>query len=72
MPRAAHRQAPNRAREQRERVWARVAARLSGVICGRCGATFANISDKCLADLNESCPGFREIDAACAREMASA
>lgn len=56
-----HRQVPNRARELRERVWALVEARLTGVICGRCGATFARHDEKCTADLGGTCPGIEAI-----------
>lgn len=61
----AHRVVPNRSRELRERAWALVRERLGRtVICGRCGATYASYEDRCLSDLEGSCPGFRVIDAA--------
>ena len=62
MPRVLHRISPNRARELRERVWALVEARLRGVICGRCGCTYATQDEKCTADLGASCPGSEAIE----------
>lgn len=57
-----HRTAPNRRREQLERVQALVREQLQGKrICGRCGATFSSYADKCEASLDELCPGAREI-----------
>lgn len=65
----AHRTVPNRAREQKERVQARVRADLQGRgrICDRCRASYGNYADLCEADLGESCPGSREIAEAFAR-----
>lgn len=61
--RVAHRITPNRAREQRERVWAIVEQKLAGkVVCVRCHATVATFADRCEADLDERCPGFEAID----------
>lgn len=65
MPRVAHRQHPDRARETRERVWSIVERKLAGrVICARCRATFATHDDICMAALNERCPGITTIEAA--------
>jgi len=53
-----HRKAPNRIRELREQVQLLVRQRIgTGVICPRCGCTFATFSDKCTADLLDRCPG---------------
>jgi hypothetical protein len=63
---AAHRQSPNFAREQREKVWVLV-ERLLGpkAICGKCGATFKTFEDKCEVDVADyDCPGTRAIAAA--------
>jgi ribosomal protein L40E len=58
-----HRKVPNRRRELQERVQQLVRARIGrGVICTRCGGTFATYADKCEADLAERCPGFNAID----------
>jgi len=49
----------------RRRQWVRdqVAHRLGEeVICGRCGATWRTFSDKCLADLGETCAGSDRIN----------
>lgn len=62
MPLAAHRQVPNRARELRERAWALVEQRLTGVICGRCGCTYQTQGIRCLASLGEDCQGDEAID----------
>lgn len=35
---------------------------LDHVICTRCGATLATYSDKCSADLSDTCPGFQTIE----------
>jgi hypothetical protein len=60
-----HRKTPDRAREQRERAWALVERKLAGrTICGRCGANLVTFADKCIADLDQRCPGFDAIDAA--------
>lgn len=59
----AHRKAPNRAREQRERVWEIVEQQLGGrTICGRCHCTLVTFADKCTADLDQRCPGFEAIE----------
>lgn len=34
----------------------------TGVICARCGATYATYGEKCSADLAERCPGFNAVD----------
>lgn len=58
-----HRKAPNRIRELREQVQVLVRQRIgSGVICPRCGASYATYSEKCSADLDERCPGFNAVD----------
>lgn len=58
-----HRKVPNRIRELRERVQLLVRQRIgTGIICSRCGATFASYSEKCMADLAERCPGFNAVD----------
>lgn len=58
-----HRKAPNRIRELREQVQLLVRQRIgTGVICPRCGATFASYADKCSAPLDERCPGFNAVD----------
>lgn len=60
---APHRKHPNRIRELRQRVFELVRARMgTGIICARCGATYATYSDKCSADLAERCPGFNAVD----------
>lgn len=60
---APHRKTPNRIRELRERVQMLVRQRMGpGVICSRCGATYASYSDKCTAPLDERCPGFNAVD----------
>jgi hypothetical protein len=60
-----HRQSPNRPRELRERIWAKVEAMLGKrVICGRCRATSATYGDLCDADLGEKCPGRLAIETA--------
>jgi hypothetical protein len=60
---APHRKSPNRLRELRERVALLVRERMgAGVICTRCGATYATYGEKCSADLAERCPGFNAID----------
>lgn len=60
---APHRKTPNRLRELRERVQVLVRQRMgSGIICSRCGATFASYGEKCSADLAERCPGFNAVD----------
>ena len=63
-----HRKVPNRQRELRERVYALVGERLTGMICARCGCTLATYADKCEADLAEPCPGFNAVE----RERAKA
>ena len=35
-----------------------------GVICKRCKCTLNSFADRCQADLDEACEGFRTIDAA--------
>jgi len=62
-----HRQSPNRARELRERAWALVQRRLTGLICARCGCTLANYDERCEADLDDRCPGFNAIELESAR-----
>jgi hypothetical protein len=65
MPRMAHRVAPNRLRELRERAWAVVATKLAGkIICPRCRCTFKTNNDLCTAELDDRCPGFDAIDKA--------
>jgi hypothetical protein len=63
---AAHRKTPNFAREQREKIWARVEQILgSRPICGSCGATFKTYDDKCEAGVDETpCAGGVAIAAA--------
>jgi ribosomal protein L40E len=41
------------------------------VICGKCGATLQTYADKCTADLQEACGGFKEIERAKARFRAT-
>jgi hypothetical protein len=58
-----HRKVPNRIRELREQVQLLVRQRIgTGIICPRCGCTFATYSDKCTAPLDERCPGFNAVD----------
>jgi tRNA(Ile2) C34 agmatinyltransferase TiaS len=60
---ASHRKVPNRIRELRQRVQELVRARIgTGIICPRCGATFASYGDKCEAAFDERCPGFNAVD----------
>jgi len=60
-----HRTVPNRARENRERVWARAIEKLRGKsICSRCGCTLGNMDDRCEAGLGEKCPGLNQIELA--------
>jgi hypothetical protein len=62
---APHRQSPNFAREQREKLWARVEHLLGPrAICARCGATFKTFDDKCQANIGSECAGARAIAAA--------
>jgi len=63
---APHRQAPNHAREQRERIWAKVEKALGGrIICGRCKATSQTYGDVCTANVGDgNCPGETAIAAA--------
>jgi hypothetical protein len=69
--RVAHRQSPNFAREQREKLWARVEEILgSRGICGRCGATFKNYEEKCEADVDFSKPCHGAAAIAAAHEKA--
>jgi len=59
----SHRKVPNRIRELREQVQMLVRQRIgAGIICSRCGCTFATYSEKCSADLDERCPGFNAVD----------
>ena len=65
-----HRKAPNRRREQLERVHALVQQRIGpGVICPRCRATLSTFADQCSADLDQRCPGFNAIELERARAM---
>ena len=51
------------AREYRERVNRLVRERIgAGIICGRCGARYVTLADKCDADLGERCPGANAIE----------
>lgn len=60
---APHRKVPNRLVELRERVALLVRARIGrGIICTRCGASYATYADKCEAALDERCPGFNAVD----------
>lgn len=71
MPLTAHRQVPNRDREIAERIWACVGERLARVvICTRCNTTYRDYETRCLADLNEDCPGALAIAAAKAEARA--
>lgn len=66
MPLAAHRKVPNRTLELTERMWTLVRARLgAATICGRCGARYATMDDKCTADIGEACPGSEAVTRAC-------
>jgi hypothetical protein len=59
----AHRKVPNRALEKQERVWELVRARLgTGVICATCGARYVDYDEKCVADLNQTCPGSAAVE----------
>lgn len=55
---AAHRKAPNRDRELRERAWALAERRLAGrIICAKCKATAASYPTRCQAEGGDKCPG---------------
>lgn len=59
---APHRRAPNRARDIRERINALVRSRIGpGIICGKCGASYTTMAERCEADLGEACPGSNAI-----------
>lgn len=60
---APHRKSPNRLRELREQIEHLVRMRMGfGMICGRCGARYGTMDDKCEADLGQPCPGSNAID----------